>query len=280
MKTRICILIFILNLFLCVRNSSAQNWQWFNQIGSPGTSQFFPDEFIEDMAVDADGNVYVCGHTFAGALFNGTPLPGYGDQDGFVAKFNCAGQMVWYHSVGSANIDWEYLNHIELSKSGRIYLSGYVLSSNTSPATVIDTTFSTQSGENILLCLDTAGNRKWIKFNGGGGAQCIATTRAMGIDKYDNIYVTGGNYNNCQVYPNLSTPGANLYLAKLDSNGNALWYKVMDTLDVRFAVDAEGNCYYAGTLYSPTTINGQLVSPIGATDIIVVKYDSAGNYQY
>jgi hypothetical protein len=44
------------------------------------------------------------------------------------------------------------------------------------------------------------------------------------------------------------------------------------------ATDAFGNSYIVGIITGPITIGGQTVTPIGGTDVILAKYDAAGNF--
>lgn len=63
-----------------------------------------------------------------------------------------------------------------------------------------------------------------------------------------------------------------------DASPDFLWVTNPGFTGNGIATDAFGNSYTVGIITGPTTIGGQTVTPIGGTDVVVVKYDAAGNF--
>jgi hypothetical protein len=82
---------------------------------------------------------------------------------------------------------------------------------------------------------------------------------------------------------NLTTAGgADTFLAKLDSSGNHLWSIRGGGLNNQSGnactVDRFGNAYMLGVLSGSGSFGGATLNSAGGTDILIAKYDSAGNH--
>ncbi len=62
------------------------------------------DQWIEKVAVDPSGNIIVCG-VFYTSLELGQVYPSLGFSDGFVAKFDPNGNLLWVHQLGDVRPD-------------------------------------------------------------------------------------------------------------------------------------------------------------------------------
>jgi len=95
-------------------------------------------EHARDLAVDAAGNVYIVGGTGsanfpvtagaystvynAGSSSGGTGTGAFGTCDGFIAKYNASGRLLWCTYLGGPAYDRIY--SIEVDAQGYIYVSG------------------------------------------------------------------------------------------------------------------------------------------------------------
>ncbi len=104
------------------------NLEFATYLGGSGGENF------RDVAVDAEGNIYVAGGTSSsdfpttpGVLdrtfgTGGSALGTGGPMDVFVAKLSSAGQLIWSTYVGGPNYDRAYA--IEVGPDGSVYLAG------------------------------------------------------------------------------------------------------------------------------------------------------------
>ncbi len=121
----------------------------------------------------------------------------------------------------------------------------------------------------------------WVKNAGGtnyDGGNGIA------VDARGNSYVTGG-FEGTATFgsPTLTSNGEeDIFIAKLDSDGNWLWAKKAGGSDdddgSGIAVDARGNIYVIGQFYSTATFGSTTLTSNGVTDIFIAKLDSSGNW--
>jgi hypothetical protein len=99
--------------------SNIQNIKWSTYIGSGG------NDYVWETKCDVDNNLFAVGETFAtnfpGAIGSYQTFFG-GGSDGFVAKFDTIGQLLWSTYVGGTRTD--YLKDLDFSSSKDIYCVG------------------------------------------------------------------------------------------------------------------------------------------------------------
>jgi len=106
----------------------------------------------------------------------------------------------------------------------------------------------------------------------------------IAVDACGNSYITG-------YFKGLATFGSttltsngdyDIFVAKLDSNGNWLWAKnaggTYDDEGYGIAVDASGNSYVTGYFADSATFGSITLTGYGYYDIFVAKLDSSGNW--
>jgi len=112
----------------------------------------------------------------------------------------------------------------------------------------------------------------------GGGA------RGVGVDGLGNIYLAGFYFGDIDFGGGTLSSVASLpdiFLVKLDSNGNHVWSKSFGGPDpdecYAMDVDTAGNVLFTG-FYTDTIDFGGGPLPATGADVYVVKYDAAGNH--
>jgi hypothetical protein len=148
-------------LFLTLSNVPAegQSFQWLSRIGGPSSdpTPLRPDELVNDVATDDQGNVYVCGRTRANSNINGLSFNTYGGNDIYVAKFDCDGSLVWVQVAGNPD-DRDNGISLALDGLGNIYMTGVILGDSlTRPITFFDTILHVNANSMFLAKLDTSG---------------------------------------------------------------------------------------------------------------------------
>ncbi len=274
---------FFLLTFLFVGAAHAQSWEWANEgsctYGASGQS----------IATDAAANTYQVGLFEKTPLFFGpTGLYNAGANDIFISKFNNAGNvLMWARSFGRNGDDGA--NSVAVNKFEQVYVGGYF----NSPTLTFDTTtlVNTDSfsylSDIFVARFDSAGNALWAK-NFGGSDYDVAT--GVATDTWGNVYVTGYFQSTAMViggttYTNAG--GQDMFLIKLDSNGNVKWVRTSGGVGSdpanAVSVDKSGNVFIAGSFTGATATFGTYsitrVASSGS-DLYIAKYDSSGNAQW
>ena len=172
-----------------------------------------------DIAVDAEGNVYVTGISDGGTTWYDWATVKY-DTNGsqlWVARYT-NGIMCTYCNVGN-----ESANALAVDKDGNVYVTGL------------------SGGDYVTIKYNNDGKQLWVaRYNNGG--YDLAT--AIVVDSSGNVYVTGGSWYGANAQP--------YYYAtvKYDNNGNQLWvrreHSTWDFYPPSLVVDNTGNVYVAG----------------------------------
>jgi len=187
----------------------------------------------------------------------------------------------WAKSAGgSLNDEGDY---ITTDSNGNIYVAGYFNSSsiqfgNTTP--LIRKIFN----DFFIVKYDSSGTAIWSREINIG--QCYGIT----TDINNNVYVTGIFHDSIKFgnIPALICMGANnIFLAKYDSSGNAIWAKSAggsnDDEATGVTTDANSNVYITGWFRSDSIQFGntpplKLIYSTGISNFgFIAKYDSSGN---
>ncbi|MCP4702457.1 MAG: hypothetical protein GY862_37200, partial [Gammaproteobacteria bacterium] len=221
------------------------------------------------IAVDAGGNVYVTGKSFATW---GSPVNAYtGGSDAFAAKLDNSGALQWHTFLGSAVNDYGY--GIAADASGNVYVIGESWSSWGSPVTG----YGGGAADAFIVKLNNSGVLQWLTFT---GSSSIDVGYGIALNG-GNIYISGtsnGSWGS-PVNAYAGGVGTDAFAAKLNDSGVFQWHTFMggssgsteNGKDI--AVDADGNLYVAGS-------SGAWGSPVnahaGGYDAFAAKLDNSG----
>jgi len=229
---------------------AAGNLLWKNQIGTTSW------DYGNALAVDSLDHIYVAGWSH-GSL--GGPNKGY--EDGFVAKYDQLGDLVWKMQMGT--VTYDRITGIAVDSHGEVLVSG------STEGKLGNAHFGLSDA--FIAKLDSEGNQLWLQQF---GTTARDTSNAIAIDPWGNIFATGNTYGNLGG-PNAGRP--DVYLAKLDTNGNLLWLEqfgsTLDDYGLSVAVDTKGNAFVSGATF------GDLGGPaIGLSTAFLAKFDSLGQH--
>jgi hypothetical protein len=238
------------------------------------------------VALDVSGNVYTIGNfSFIDADFDpgaGTAnLMSAGNTDIFVSKLDSNGNYVWAKSIGGGSTDEGYSTAVD--SSGNVYAAGYFSNSaDFDPGAGVANLTSAGSTDIFVSKLDSNGNYIWAKSIGGSSTDIGYSTA---VDSSGNVYAAGYFSNSADFDPgagvaNLTSAGStDIFVSKLDSNGNYIWAKSIggSSTDIgnSTAVDSSGNVYTTGSFqdtadFDPGAGTANLTSA-GSTDIFISK---------
>jgi len=226
--------------------------------------------------LDSDGNSYVTGYFRETAIFGATTLTGNGYYDIFVCKLDINGNFLWAMKAGSDLWDEGYSIAVDIA--GNCYVTGFFDGTASFGATTL-----TSSGEfDIFVCkLDADGNFLWVKQAGGTGYDGGLD---IAVDSAGNCYVTGYFEGSVSFGATTLTSSGELdiFVCKLDPNGNFLWAKQAGGIDgdcgYSIAVVSNGNSYVTGDFYGTACFGDITLTSSGYSDIFACKLDPNGNF--
>lgn len=245
---------FIL-LFCLITN--AQNFVWAKQMGSTGYDYAFA------ITTATNGDIIVGGAFSNTVDFDPsagiTTLTSAGNTDMYIARYTSAGNFVWVKQIGNAAQN--ELKNIKCDASNNIYFTGqYSGSIDFNPG--VGTNSLTSAGGNDIFIgkLDFNGNYVWAKSMGGTGDD---RGEVIDIDNVGDVYTTGeftgsaADFNPSATTNTLTSYGGlDIFLSKLDANGNYVWAQSMGGAGADYAkaikINATNNVVYSTGTFSLT----------------------------
>lgn len=208
------------------------------------------------IAVDRTGNVYTTGSFYgtsdfdpdATATFELTPTI----EDIFISKLDSSGNFLWAGAMSGKL--YESGNAITVGRSGNVYITGefsgtvdFDPGSGSYPLTSIG------NYDVFVAKLDSVGNFVWAGSMGGPN---FDHGQGIGVDEKGNVSVTGYFGATADFDPGpgvleLTSAGSNdVFVSKLDRNGNLVWAKTLggpsSDYGYDLAVDRYGSVYFTG----------------------------------
>jgi hypothetical protein len=267
--------------------NAAGDFEWAKSIGGTGF------DFGTDITVDQSGNVYVTGQYSSTVDFD----PGSGVQN---ATANSSSNIYILKLDASGNFDWVNTypgffsfgggQSIVTDSNGAIYTAGGFSSTVDFDPGAGTSNLTSNGGTDVFVSkLDASGNFIWAKNLGGSSSERI---QSLDIDTSSNLYLAGKFSGTSDFDPgtgtsNLTSNGADdVFVAKLNANGDYLWAKNMGGIDddkaLALSIDVDGSAFTTGSFlgtadFDPGTGTSNLISA-GSQDIFIAKLDANGNF--
>jgi hypothetical protein len=238
--------------FVTIKYDPSGNQLWEARYNGPGNGY----DYAEGIAVDASGNVFVCGQSSNGTNLDYAVIK-YDGTTGFpLWDFGGGEVAARYNGPGNG---YERAYDIALGPSGNIYVTGRSRGSWT-------------AGDITTIAYDTNGNQLWLaRYNGPGNS--VDYGYAIAIDASGYVYVTGEStgigtstdyatikYDGATGLP-LWNFGGGEVAARYNGPGNSGDYALA------IALDAFGNVF----------VSGQSAGMGTHFDYATLAYDSNGN---
>ena len=220
------------------------------------------NDFVLEIAIDKNDNFYLSGYT-GGSILGHSNV---GKNDGFIVKYDSAGNKLW--DKWFASVQDDSARGLAIDSANNVYLT-------------VNTTGGLFNQKNkggqdsFIVKYDQYGHETWYKHiasNGWDDAMKLA------IDKNDKVYLVG--YTAGSLFGNTNQGGSDIFVLILDTYANEInniWLatnKADKALDL--AVDNSGGIYVAGT--SMASLFNE--SHLGNLDAFVVKYSQNGTQQW
>jgi hypothetical protein len=212
------------------------------------------------IALDASGNAYIAGLTYADDFPAVSPaFAGYNaNGDGFISKVNSTGTALIYSTyIGGSGYD--SLQGVAVDSTGAVWAAGIT----TSPDFPLLTPYQNTLGggdDAVVVKLSPSGALAYSTFLGGPGYD---SATSVAVDPFGNAYVAGwasaGFPTTAKVYQPVTLGGGDAFVTKFSASGSLTWSTFMGNTNFDYAngiaVDEFGNTYVTGVSYSPTFPN-------------------------
>jgi len=239
------------------------------------------DDDAMSVALDGSGNIFMTGYFKSNTITIGshvlTNSNSNNTSDIFLVKYDPNGNVLFAKSAGGTLPD-EALS-VGVDSSGNSYITGWFESSTMSfGSTFVTNSNSVGSFDSFLTKYDTNGNVQWAKSTGG---LCMDEAYSVSVDATGNTFMAGWFMGNgiinfgSSVYLT-NTVGNNMFIAKYNTNGNALWAKDVgggnNNIATNIAVDASDNAYVAGWYENSTIVfDTTVLTNAGNDDVFLAK---------
>jgi hypothetical protein len=265
-----CALLILFSYLLCF-NLTAQEWLW----GMTYPSSFNTVQSLE-METDLEGNVYMIGVFDDSIQFElGNIIYGHEfSDDAYLVKYNAVGIFQWAKVFSSSG----YENQGDLAidpTNNDVVIAGYVGGITQFDSITYDPGIENRRG--YIAKFDQDGNIKWVTSI--DDLVQYEPLTAVTVDRVGNIYVAGGDDD--------LADSDNAYYAKLDSDGNKIWFKEIQGNDNAKIYIKNIEVNQAGEIYlQPMLKNGFMtIDSVDlsydltwwASQLFIIKTDNDGN---
>jgi len=278
-------LLFFLILYFNFANGQITSVEWAHSFGSSS------NDSGHSVCTDSFGNIIVVGG-FSGVVdFDpGTGIVNQGTAGGhgiFIQKLDSDGNLIWVKSILGTGV-----SSLETDAFGNLYITGSFNNTVDFDPGPNNLTLTPTGGssDTYILKLDAGGNLTWVKQVGGNYRE---TPRDIQVDASGNVYIIGALYGAGDFDPG---PGVfylsanttyyqNIFLVKLNSNGNFMWARAITGYNPIYAgeiaVDQQQNLYVTGKFrgadFDPSSSSFHLMSE-GWGDGFLLKLDVNGDF--
>ncbi len=224
--------------YCTIKYNSSGDLLWVKTYNGPANDQ----DFVQAIAVDDDGNVYVTG----GSTGVSSKL------DFCTIKYDTNGNELWVARYNGPLNQNDSSHAITIDGSGNVYVTGV--------------TASDILNDYCTIKYDKNGNELWVAtYNGPANGSDVAY--AIAVDDHDDVYVTGSSYTTdddldyCTV--KYYSSGVQAWVSTFGGSGN--------TNDSAFAIALDNylNVYVTGSIHNGTN-----------TDYCTIKYNYLGVQQW
>lgn len=269
--------------------SPGGNIIWVKRASTPSS---YMETYGHSVTTDMNGNVYVSGDLLGDTISFDTQtivLPEPYGQASFLVKYDANGSFIW----AKMGLNGRSAKSVAIDENGDLFVTGIFNNQINFENNLLN---STGSSYGIFLAkYSNSGNFIWANatnYSYAGNGAPDAMSNSVCTDYYNNVYISGFFGSDTIFFDSLHTiyvtnneSVRNVFFAKYDNNGNALWARgaLSKPSLLRLSgnsVKAIGNSVYlAGEFEGDSVLFGNnLITKTGAfSEIFITKYDNLGN---
>ncbi|MES2377281.1 MAG: gliding motility-associated C-terminal domain-containing protein [Bacteroidota bacterium] len=266
-----------------IRLDNNGNFLWAKNISGTGT------ENGQKIVSDASGNLVAVGQFQSNISIDGAGIALKGTTDGYVVKYDAAGNVIWKFSLGAAGSDNSVISAVT-DKNKNTTISGYITGTvNFDP---LGPVFNVSGNNSMFIAqYDPSGMLLWVNVILGTvpGANYNIN---LALDAQNNIYMDGAfssPVNFGSATPLTPKGTQDIFIAKYNQNGIAQFYKSIGGSgsyinNYGLVVSPDNNLYisgyFTGTIDFDFSAGVANVKDHGTQDMFLAKYDTNGNYKW
>jgi len=262
---------------------------WSKAFGDPSP------QYLTDVAVDAPGNVLICGAVYGTINLGGGPLAGGADQDVLVAKLDANGNHLWSKRFGDSAGQGATALAVD-NEGNTVMVGGFESNINFGNGDLGPITGSAM----FVVKFDPSGAALWSqKYQAAayGGNNGFASFAGLAVDASGNVLLVGSFRGSISFGGgSLVTPdfeGSDMFLVKLSSSGLHVWSYRFGAVEysedhlASVATDPSGNVIVVGDTESGIDFGGGMLvdsweNPYAPqySDAVIAKFSPSGLHQW
>lgn len=206
----------------------------------------------------------------------------------FIHKMTSDGNFLWVKDISVTNLDQIY--SITIDEMNNIYTTGFFLNTvDFDPGLGVFNLSSNSSEDIFIQKLNTNGDFLWAKQMGGFSPD---RGRAITVDPFGHVYIAGDfggtvDFDTSVGIDTITSNGfSDIFIQKLDTDGNYLWTKQVGGSAFDYAYDVvtddQGQVYVSGSFYSTADFDPNStvfeMTATGTSDAFLLKVDPNGDF--
>lgn len=253
------------------------------------------NDVLQDMDVDAAGNVYLCGNFLNAIDLGSVDSVAYHSKEDivfFVAKYDTKGICLFARTFGDFGDD--ICKNIRIDAGGNIFISGFFTEKIGfySKVDQLKSIYARGFNDVFLIKLNMDGNALWARnYRPNTEVQSLS----MDFDKLGSVFLAGvyqGNmYINTGVKPIVLTSNLfskDFYFSKYDSLGNLVFVKSVGNIGGEYVyqlcINQNSDIVIAGyfqqELDFDSSVNTTILKSQNVQDGFVAGYSNTGAFKY
>jgi hypothetical protein len=248
------------------RISASGAWIWATRAGSAASDAAY------GVASSSDGSAIVVGYFSDSATFGDVTVTSVGNHDVFVAKVGPTGSWVWAASAGASG--WETALAVSTLSDGSAIVTGSLSGTATFGGTTV-----TVAGSSAAFVARISASGSWLWATGADGA---VAGRAVASSSDGSAVIAGQFYNPATFGGTTLTSagGSDLFVAKVDANGDWAWATGTGStgfdLANGVAAAADGSTIVVGQFEGTVAFGGTSLTTNAGRDVFVARISTTG----